>query len=384
MIGRTKELERARGLLLSERSEPSALLIDGEPGIGKTSLVEAAVGIAQQAGMQVWTSRPVEAEERLSYSGLTDLLAAVPSEDFDALPDPQRRALLIALRRRDPEQTAPDPLTVSLAILSLVRRMASRGPLVVVVDDVQWLDPATERALSYAARRAEGPLKLVFSARSERIPELFDEIKGSLKGVVSLTVAPLSSAALHHIFKAHLGESFPRPLLVRIEQACAGNPFYALEIGRAIASGRIQPMPGAPLVVPDELASLITERLALLDQGTRDMLLYVAAAGEIRTNDLEKLLGGDQTVRIDQAKKAAVVEVLEGGLRFSHPLLTSLFTGPVPVRRGKGSTRNSPPSAMTSSARPCTSRCPGPARAPRFNRVSRRPLRGLNPEARRR
>lgn len=325
LIGRAAELTAAGELLLDPGSEPSALLIEGEPGIGKTALVEAVTLAAGDAAIPVLTSRPVEVEERLSYAGLIDLVAGLDPGRLFALPGPQQRALEIALRRREPDQAAPDPLAVSLAFLSVIRSMTAAGPLVIVVDDLQWLDPATERALGYALRRETGPMRLLFAARSETRPALFDEVGHGLHGgrVQHMTLSPLSSAALHHIFKVQLGENFPRPLLVRIEQASGGNPFFALEIARAIAAGRIEPSPGRPLAVPDDLGAIVTQRLSALDPPTQSLLLHIAAAGEIESSALEMMAERDISPSIDEAVTARVLESIDGKLRFTHPLLTS-------------------------------------------------------------
>lgn len=329
LIGRTAEMSAARAGLLTSDPEPAALLVLGEPGIGKTALVEELSVEALAGGFRILTARPVETEARLSYSGLIDLLAGVPETLFAELPAPQRRALEVALRRRDPEQTSRDPLAVSLSLLSLLRRMVEGSAVLIVVDDLQWLDRATERALGYALRRERGPLRLLFAARDDVRPALFDEVTHELAGglVEELHLAPLSSAALHHIFREELDVNFARPLLVRIEQASGGNPFFALEIARAISEGRIDTKPGRPLAVPGDLSILVTERLASLSVSTRTLLVYMAAAGEIDADLSQALLGGAAAPAVREAVTAGIVEEADGHLRFTHPLLTSSVYG---------------------------------------------------------
>lgn len=329
LIGRTAEMSAARACLLTSDPEPAALLVLGEPGIGKTALVEEVTAEARAAGFAILGARPVETEARLSYSGLIDLLAGVPETRLTELPAPQRRALEVALKQRDPEQTSQDPLAVSLSLLSLLRRMVEGSPVLIVVDDLQWLDRATERALGYALRRERGPLRLLFAARDDGRPALFDEVAHALPGgrVEDLHLAPLSSAVLHHIFKEKLDVNFARPLLVRIEQASGGNPFFALEIARAVAEGRIDPVPGRPLAVPGDLSILVTERLAALSAQTRSLLVHMAAAGEIDADLSQKLLGEQAAAAVSEAIAAGIVEEAGGRLRFTHPLLASSVYG---------------------------------------------------------
>ncbi len=329
LIGRNSEMLVARDRLLRADTEPAALLVLGEPGIGKTALVEQVTSEALAAGYPVLRARPTETEARLSYSGLIDLLAEVPEARFAELPAPQYRALEIALRKRDPGRTSRDPLAVSLSLLSLLRRSVEETPVLVVVDDLQWLDSATERALGYAMRRAGVALRLLCASRDDVRPALFGEVARGLGGdrVEELHLAPLSSGVLHHIFKEELGENFARPLLVRIEQASGGNPFFALEIARAISAGRIDVEPGRPLALPDDLSILVTDRLASLSASALALLVHMAAAGEIDADLASVLLGEEAAAAIDEAVEAGIVEESRGHLRFTHPLLSSSVYG---------------------------------------------------------
>lgn len=326
LIGRTAEMSAARACLLDPDPEPAAFLVLGEPGIGKTALVEEITSDASSTGFMVLRARPVQAEERLSYAGLIDLLGEMPETRIGELPAPQRRALEVALRQREPEQPSHDPLAVSLSVLTLVRRMIEESPMMMmVIDDVQWLDSATERALSYALRRVRGGLRLLFAARDDDTPSLFEEMTNELPSgrVEEIHLSPLSSASLHQIFKEELGVNFPRPLLVKIEQASGGNPFYALEIARAISEGRIEAEPGRPIGVPDDLGRLVAGRLAPLSGKARRLLIYLAAAGEISTSLSHRLLGNDASSAMQEALSAGILEEDDGRLRFTHPLLAS-------------------------------------------------------------
>ena len=329
LIGRTAEMALARTRLLTRDPEPAALLVVGEPGIGKTRLVEEATSEARAVGFSILRARPVEAEARLSYSGLIDLLREIPPSLLTELQPPQRLALEVALRLREPDQPSRDPLAVSMSVLSLLRRMTEGEPVLMVVDDLQWLDRASQRAIGYALRRATGPLRLLFAARDSGRPTLFDEVIHELpRGRVDeVRVGPLSSAALHQIFKDELGVNFARPLLVKVEQASGGNPFFALEIARAISTGRIEVEPARPLAVPDDLRVLVSGRLAPLTGPARRLLVYMAASGEMETGLSRQLLGKDAEKALDEAIDADIIEEADGRLRFTHPLLASSVYG---------------------------------------------------------
>lgn len=329
LIGRTEEMSAARNHLLAPDPEPGALLLVGEAGIGKTALVEQVKSEARAAELTLLAARPVEAETRLSYSGLIDLLAGVPESRFADLPAPQRRALEVALRQRDPQRGPRDPLAVSLSLLSLLRKLVEQTPVLIVVDDLQWLDAATERALGYSLRRQSGALRLLLAARKDVRPLLFDEVVGELPGrrVKEIHLPPLSSAALHQIFKEELAVNFARPLLVKIEQASGGNPFFALEIARAISAKRIDAEPGRPIAVPEDLGQLVTWRLAPLSKQARTLLIYMAAAGELSVDLARQLLDGKASAAIDEAMRAEIIEEAAGRLRFTHPLLASSVYG---------------------------------------------------------
>ena len=163
LLGRDAEHAGLRELLDRARHGTSAaLVIRGEPGIGKSSLLDDAVAAAE--GMTVLRARGVESESELSFAGLADLLAPVVDER-DALPAPQRAALAGALALGPP--VAGDRFTVYAATLSLLAMAAERAPVLAVVDDAPWIDPPSREALVFAARRlGEEGVVLLFAART--------------------------------------------------------------------------------------------------------------------------------------------------------------------------------------------------------------------------
>src|SRR5262245_44471922 len=153
IIGREREIAEVERLLDAAAAAPAHLALVGEPGIGKTTVFEAGVDAAERRGFRVLRARPAEAESSLAYAGLTDLLAGVEERAFDVLPDPQRGALDVALLRAAPADRPADPRAVFAGFGSVVTSLAEDGPVVLAVDDLQWLDGPSTRALEFVGRR---------------------------------------------------------------------------------------------------------------------------------------------------------------------------------------------------------------------------------------
>jgi predicted ATPase len=243
LIGRGTELEAVDRFVDEAGDGLASLLLIGEAGIGKTSVWTEAVRRAAARGARVLRAAPAESERSLTLGGLTDLLADVGSDELSSLPPVQRHALEIAVLRAEPTGQLPDQRAVSVATASALRTLAADRPLVIAIDDVQWLDDATLSIAAYAVRRlGDRPVGLLLAARGaldERTSPLLDGVDRSRR--VTVQLGPLPLAALHRLFLARFGRSFPRMTLVRIEGASGGNPFYAIEIARAILDGGTDP-----------------------------------------------------------------------------------------------------------------------------------------------
>jgi predicted ATPase len=152
IIGRAQELDIVVRFFDGEPSNAHGLLIEGEAGIGKTSVWREAVRIAEGRGL-VLTSRASDAEARLAFTVLGDLLVPALNDDVLAeLPVGQRRAIEAALLLAEPTRTRPDSRAVSLAVLAVLRVLAANGPMTIAVDDVQWVDTRGERILRHRGR----------------------------------------------------------------------------------------------------------------------------------------------------------------------------------------------------------------------------------------
>jgi len=302
------------------------LVIAGEPGIGKTTLWAEATRRASASGCRVLSSRPVPSDAGLPHVVLADLLRPVADDALRSLPVPQRRALEVALLRADPGEGDLDPRAVGSGLTALLDQMVADGPLVLAVDDAQWLDPASAGSIAFALRRLEHrPVAVVAAVRvsgAGRRGREFAAIESSLNGT-RIDVGPLSVAAIHQLFRRVLGGSFPRPLLVGIHRTAAGNPFYALEIAREILRVGIPP-PGQPLPVPADHRDLVLLRLRRLPRATRDVLAELAAmpSAAVGQVDLEALTA---------AERAGIAVVRPGGrVEFAHPLFGSALYASLP------------------------------------------------------
>jgi DNA-binding CsgD family transcriptional regulator len=329
LVGREEELEAIDLALDAGRTSLSVLVVEGEAGIGKTAVWREGVSRASAQGFQVLSCRAAPAETRLSFTGLGDLLSGLDPAAFDALPAPQRRALDVALLRTEAQGWAPDPRAIATGVVSLVSSLATDARVLLAVDDVQWLDGPTARALGFALRRLESRSVVVLLTRRLGEPAgRVDPLSGmSVERVRRCRLGPLSVGALHHILKDHLGQALTRPLLVRIARVSGGIPLYALEIARALAADG-HPPAGAELPVPEDMRELLARRLRRLPRRTRDELVKASAL----TRPTVTLVDREQ---LGPAVDAAIVRVLpDGQIEFSHPLLaTAVYAGASRERR---------------------------------------------------
>ena len=330
VVAREEELHRLEAFLDRMAAGLTALVLEGEAGIGKSTLWSAAVSSARERGLRVLSSRPTEAEQALAYAGLGDLLETVLDDVLPELQPPRRRALEVALLLEE-SAARVDARAVAVAVRTALEVVAGGGPVVVAIDDVQWLDPASAAALSFALRRLEEePVRVLLSRRvvgGHGLPELVRALAGDR--AARLPIEPLSVGATHQLLLAHLGTRVARPTLLRIHETSGGNPFYALEIARAVG---VEVDPTQPLPVPATLEELLAGRLAGLPDSTREALLLVAASGHPSPAVLEA--AGISPDLLEPALAANVLEWTAETIQFSHPLLASvLYQSDSPAER---------------------------------------------------
>ncbi|GLZ81560.1 hypothetical protein Afil01_63670 [Actinorhabdospora filicis] len=321
LIGRDVELSTVDAVLAA--GGPAALTIAGEAGIGKSALWRHAMEAARGRGFGVLSCRAAEAEVRLSFGGLVDLLRPVNGDVLSFLPVPQRDALECALLRRQGEGEV-DRRAVYLAVLGVIRTLSRWNPVVIGVDDAQWLDEPTRAALEYTVRRLTGERVVVIAAvrgDADEAPFGAGEALGDARAPM-LRLGGIDAGALHRLLRERTGRSWPRPVLTRLHASTGGNPFYALEMARAMdrsgkgAAGEVVPL-------PPTLTQAVRDRIDALEPPTREALLYAAAMPQPELSGLRTVLPGDGMAALQDAEDSGVVDFDRGAVRFTHPLLAS-------------------------------------------------------------
>ncbi len=315
LFGRERELARAGSFLESETEQSSVLLFEGAAGIGKTTLWRAGVERARERGFRVLEARPAAAERDLSFVALGDLLSETHDE-IGGLPALQRRALRIALLLEEAKGKPTDQRAVGAALLELLRRLATEEPILVALDDVQWLDTPSASALEFAQRRlGEAPVRVLASLRTGSTFESFEAAE-------RIEVGPLGLGELDQLIRARLGVQLLRPTLHQLEEASGGNPFYALELATGLLRSGHRLEPGEPMPVPARLHDVVRDRLALLAPAARKAALAAAALSQPTVAVIQKATGGDVT-GVNEAVGAGVLDRDGEVLRFTHPLFAS-------------------------------------------------------------
>ena len=295
-----------------------ALVLDGEVGIGKTTLWEEAVRRASERSWAVLSTRAAQAEVRLSYVGLSDLLARVPAAALDELPRPQRQALDVALLRVEPGGGGLGQRAVATGFLSVLERLSRLSSVLVAVDDAQWLDGASALLLEFVARRLRSqPVGFVMAQRTgEPEPFPFERACARLQRI---EIGPLGSSALQQVIRAQLGSPLSRSQLLEVERLCGGNPLFALELARAFA---VQTDLGnQPPRIPATLGEAVLREVRALPLPTRGALLVAALAADPKVGLVDQ-------VALSPAVNAAVVQVgRDETIVFRHPLYAWAVSG---------------------------------------------------------
>jgi AAA ATPase domain/Bacterial regulatory proteins, luxR family len=314
LLGRQTEREALGRLLEAARGgHGGVLVVHGEPGVGKTALLEDAVGAGRE--FRVAQTVGVEGEMELAYAALQQLCAPI-LELTDRLPQPQRDALAVAFGHS--AGPAPDPFLVGLAALGLLAEAAEERPLLCVVDDAQWLDGASARALGFVARRLLAErIALVFAAR---------ELGQALAGFPELHVGPLGHRDARALLAGALPARLDEQVLERIIVETRGNPLGLLELPRGLTPTQLAGGFGLPAALPlsDRIEESFTRRLARLPGDGRRLLL-VAAADPV--GDLALVWRAAQRLGIPEGAAQTVesdgLVAFGAGVVFRHPLVRS-------------------------------------------------------------
>jgi len=330
LIGRAEECARIDGLLdAAAKGRGGALVLRGEPGIGKSALLGYAQERARELGLATLTAAGVESEAELPFAALHALLAA-KLDLIELIPEPQARALRAALAL-GPAADA-DRLAAYAGTLSLLAEAAERRPLLVAVDDAQWLDRASAEALLFAARRlATEEIVFLFAARDE------EGARFDAGGVPELAVAGLATDAALALLQARAPALAPAVARLLVTET-SGNPLALLELPALLDEAQLtgrQPIE-RPLPIGSRIGHAFLHRLRPLPEETRRALL-VAAAGAgaaLKTVvDAAARLGCGPGA-LEPAEAAGLVQLAAGSLAFRHPLVRSaVYHAAAPAER---------------------------------------------------
>jgi DNA-binding CsgD family transcriptional regulator len=316
-LGRAAELGVVEGFL-APAPVGRTLVLCGELGMGKSTVWQAGVDLARSRGFVVLCARPGEAETRLSFSGLADLLEGAGAGVLAGLPVPQRQALEVAVRRAEPDGPPLDPLAIATGLLGVLRRAVRAGPVLVAVDDLPRLDRASAAALVFAARRLIGhDVRFLISRQGSQASELEKVLEPA--GVARVELGPLSFGAVSSLLADRLGAPLPRRVTRQVFEVSAGNPLFALELGRAVLE-RGMPEIGGGLPVPEMLTELFGARVVALAPGMRRVLLALALSAGLTG---EELAAVTDPLVVEDAQAAGVLVVDGALMRASHPLLAT-------------------------------------------------------------
>jgi DNA-binding CsgD family transcriptional regulator len=351
LLGRAGQLGELTGALeAAARGAGGSVLIEGEAGIGKTSLLEAALGTAGRLGLQVRRASADELERRRPFGVIVDCLG------IDRAAAGARQAEIARLLEEDRSPTGWEPLAgaaqgefrVVEAVLTLVEELAAKGPVVVAIDDLQWADPSTILVLHRLGRAVQRlPVLLVCACRPLPRPPELERLVTSLtgQGARRLALGPLDAPAVAILVETLVGAA-PGPQLLRQVAGAGGNPLFVTElVGALTAGGSIRPVPDggvdvAAAGIPSSLTLTILHRLSFLPQGTLDLLRAASVVGASFTVGELSLVTGTPSFELLAALRESLTAGVLGEeptrLRFRHDLLReALYQDlPGPVRAG--------------------------------------------------
>jgi DNA-binding CsgD family transcriptional regulator len=302
LLGRDDELAQLYDLIDGIGQRGGALVVRGEAGIGKSALLEAASARARDREVTVVSTTGTESEARLAFSGLHRLLMPFLN-GLDRLPEPQRRALETAVGRAGGE--APDPFLVGLATLALLTDTEPKRPLLLVVEDAQWLDGPSAEVLGFVARRLEHEPVIVLFAVREGVASSFDDA-----GLPELALYGLGAEPAKALLE-RASPDLPPHLAARILDEAAGNPLALIELPAATGLDGDGALP-----LPRRLEQAFEARIGGLDPGTRRLLLLAA----LEDGELPEAAGAASW---EPAVAAGLGRLEDGTFRFRHPLIRS-------------------------------------------------------------
>ncbi|MDQ1464992.1 MAG: hypothetical protein QOC73_1933 [Actinomycetota bacterium] len=326
IIGRERELDVVAQFIDHVTDGPASLVLEGLAGIGKTAIWSQAVATVRDGNAVLLSCRCGEADVAWTFAGLGDLLEAVGGDVTAELPPIQQDALAAAMLQSDAAVAPAGDRVVGMAVLGVLRALARSGPLLLAIDDVQWLDPSSRNVLSFALRRLrDEPVRLLASYRLGPVGAASAESDLGLPGN-RLVIGPVSVGTLQRIVQTRLDMTLSRPTLTRLHLATGGNPMVCLEMARALQRRGREPAADEPLPVPSDLRILVTERLRGLGDNARELLLVTAALAHPTIDGVAAALGAPVGAPPGLAETiaAGIIELDGERMRFTHPLIASI------------------------------------------------------------
>ncbi|MFD6160631.1 LuxR C-terminal-related transcriptional regulator [Nocardia sp. NPDC060256] len=315
LVGRAVERDLVAKFVLGQAGDQPVLVLRGEPGVGKTALLEMAADIAAAEGLRVLRAAALEYEAELKFGALNQLLHPLMS-DIDELGVAHRDALRVIMGLASGPM--PSQLIAGAATLALLRSSAERGTaLLLIVDDVQWLDLSSTMALSYAARRWTGDIRLLVAVRAE------SDDGFTRSGFRVHDLAPLDDSDSDELLRAAYPALTAR-VRRRLRADAHGNPLALLELPAAFENGTSPANLPAVLPLTDRLQRMFADRLAGLPAGTRRMLLFVILAGAENSLTLDDCAPTPAGIAdLPAAERAGIVRTnpRTGRVEFRHPLI---------------------------------------------------------------
>jgi DNA-binding CsgD family transcriptional regulator len=308
------------------------LVLVGEAGIGKSMLWSAGIESALQYGVRVLRAAPAAAEKDLAFAVLGDLFSDHLDESLQSLPVPQRRALEVALSLKELDGAAIEHRAVSFAVVGVLSAMIERGPVLLAIDDLQWVDAPSADALAFALRRviakaSDGRLRVLGTAR---IPwESSQPVAWPAYPAHYMHLSGLSAGALQRLVSERLGVHLNHAQMRRVHEHARGNPLHALELARSMGV-EVDLSSDDPFVPGLDLTELVLRRLTSLPGSTRELLIVAAAAQHPALTTLTTVLG--RPIADDLARGSAAELIYVDGERvwFRHPLYAAACTRVVP------------------------------------------------------
>ena len=336
VFGRSNEVAAIGHFLDAIHGGARCLLLEGEAGIGKTTLLRWGSAEAERRGNLILTASPIEQEVPWEFAALADLLEPVPPSALETLRPAQRRAIEAGVLRCDESDMPVDPRTIAVAVLALLGDLASTTPIALVIDDLQWLDVPSAEVLSFVLRRlGRTPIGLVAAVRTgwsgDPSPLVTDAVGEDR--IEHIEVGPLPISTTRELLASRVARSLDRPSLLRLQEISQGNPYFLLELATSTDLDPSREFNG-PRDIPLSLQRLVLGRLDALPATARDILLVCALAGDPEESVALAAAADPSTAPdgLDLLLRAGIVRRSGDRIAISHPLIRSVLTGDTPPK----------------------------------------------------